>query len=411
MKTRSLTKDEINKITERCKIREQAFFTIMRQSGLTPYIIKQLKIKNLEKILETDTPIPCKINVPQEKQKEKFRTPPAFIGYEGTEHLKQYLKTDREDLTTESLLFTIHNNPNKEINTKDVSRAFKQTAEKLKKDKIIMYEDKKEGKANTIRLYNLINYYKTNAKEYLTEVKNNPNREDEFYRKLYKENTMIHLEIETPSKTEIIQLKDRLEKIENKINPKPTFVINNEWLQNYAKRREEKDKYEKEHAEELNKEWERKYNTPETLEKSNKAEKYAEEFLKSPEGQTMLYLEELNKRLNEHPEQTNQIYEELTKYSHEHPEIEKQEHEKSIELHIWQLESENYYNQQKIDRLEKTVIEITKILKEKKETKNNNNIPQNTNKINQAKNQTILLPHDNKQNTNPIQQPTPQYYA
>jgi len=220
MKNRDITKDEINKITGNCKIREQAFFTIMRQSGLTPHTIKQLKIKNVEKILEPDTPIPCKIDVPQEKQRDKFRTPPTFIGYEATDYLKQYLKTDRENLTPESLLFTIHGNPKREINTKDVSRAFKLTAQKLKKEKIIMYEDKKEGKANTIRLFSLINYYKTNAKEYLTKVKNNPNRESEFYRQLYKEIAITHLEIEPPSKTELIQLKDRLEKIEDTINPK-----------------------------------------------------------------------------------------------------------------------------------------------------------------------------------------------
>jgi hypothetical protein len=52
MKNRIITKDEINKITNECKPREKAFFTIMRQSGIEPCIIKELKIKNVEKILE-----------------------------------------------------------------------------------------------------------------------------------------------------------------------------------------------------------------------------------------------------------------------------------------------------------------------------------------------------------------------
>ena len=220
MKNRDLTKDEINKITELCKIREQAFFTIMRQSGLTPNTIKKLKIKNLEKILEPNTPIPCKINIPNELEKNKIKKPPTFIGEEAINYLKEYLKTDRKNLTPESLLFSLHTNPNKEINTKDVSREFKQSVQKLKKDKKITYEDKK-GKPSELRLYRLIKFYQKTAKPYLKEIKNNPNKDNEFYRNLYKEKVIRPLEIQIPTTTE---LKKRIEKME-KIIDLQTFQI------------------------------------------------------------------------------------------------------------------------------------------------------------------------------------------
>jgi len=217
MKNRHITRDEINRITDKCQPREKAFFTVMRQSGLPPHTIKQLKIKNLERILNPNTPIPCKINVPHEKSR-------TFIGEEAVKYLKQYLAT-RINLTSESLLFTIRNNPNKEINTKNVSRVFKRAAEKLEKAKKITYEVRK-GKPSELRLYSLIKFYRKKAKYYLAELDNNNTpKDDEFYRKLYEEKAMPFLEIETPTKTEIHQLKkenkklkDRLEKIEQNWN-------------------------------------------------------------------------------------------------------------------------------------------------------------------------------------------------
>jgi hypothetical protein len=253
MKNRNITKDEINKITKLCKIREQAFFTIMRQSGLTPHTIKQLKIKHLE----PNTPILYKIELPQEIQKNKFR-PPAFIGEEAIKYLKQYLAT-RANLTPESLLFTIKNNPNKEINTKDVSRAFKLSLQKLKKEKTINYEERK-GKPSELRLFNLIKFYEKNAKDYLKEAKNNPNQNEEFYRELYKEKAIPNLEIETPTTTE---LKNRIEKIESMLpifieeNDKHGKFLTNEEIQSDIKKiREDKQRL-KENPEEAKKEYDR----------------------------------------------------------------------------------------------------------------------------------------------------------
>jgi len=213
MKNRDIEKDEINKITEKCRqLREKAFFTIMRQSGLPPHAIKQLQIKHVERILEPNTPIPCKI------KRGKFRNIPDFIGGEAVKYLQQYLAT-RTNLTPESLLFTIRNNPNKEINTKNVSRAFRQAAQKLEITKKITYEVK-ERKPSELRLYSLIKFYRKNAKYYLAELDNNAPRDDEFYRKLYEEKAMPFLEIEPPTPLEIHQLKKQQQKEIRKLETK-----------------------------------------------------------------------------------------------------------------------------------------------------------------------------------------------
>ena len=222
MKNRDITKDEINRITEECQPREKAFFTVMRQSGLTPHAIKQLKIGNLERIMYPNTPIPCKVSIPYEKS-------PTFIGEEATKYLKQYLATRtraRENLTSQSLLFTIQNNPKKEINTKDESRAFRRAAQKLKKKRKINYEIRR-GKPSELRLYSLIEFYKKNTNDYRKELDNDTIRKnDEFCRNLYEKLAMPSLEIEPPSPIEIHQLrkenqelKEQFIKLEKSMGP------------------------------------------------------------------------------------------------------------------------------------------------------------------------------------------------
>lgn len=228
MKNRNIQENEINRITEKCKPREQAFFTVMRQSGLAPHILKQLKIDNLERILEPETPTPCLIDVPHEEL-------PTFIGQEGIQHLKQYLhiRARKEKLTTESLLFTAKNNPNKQINTKDVSRTFRQTAQKLRITTRIGQKIKK-GEPSEIRLFSLIRFYKKNAKDYLKELQDNPLKDPEFFRRLYQEHAMPFLEIETKITIPIYQLKTQYQKIESQNNQikemRQTIAKDNEYI-------------------------------------------------------------------------------------------------------------------------------------------------------------------------------------
>jgi hypothetical protein len=171
----NLEADDIIRITALSPLREKAFFTIMRQSGLKPHIIKKLRIKDLE----LNSTVPCKIDFP-----ERDLEPPAFIGEEAVNYTKQYL-ANRKDLTSESLLFTIHTNPNKEINTKDVSRTFRLAAEKVTKKK-----------PRRLKLLSLVYFYRNKAKYYLNELENHPLKGDEFYRNLYKKHALPHLEIE-----------------------------------------------------------------------------------------------------------------------------------------------------------------------------------------------------------------------
>jgi hypothetical protein len=217
----SIEKNDINKITALSPLREKAFFTVMRQSGLTPNAIRKLKMKNLE----PSTRIPCKIDLPQEPRKPHA----FFIGEEAIRYLKQYLAT-RKNLTPESLLFTIHGNPNKEINTKDVSRTFRQAAEKLKA-KI----NPEKGKANKLKLFNLINFYRDNAKYYLKEMQNNPLEDVEFYRNLYKERAMPFLEIEDQITIQLYKPKKQYQKeIQNQNNQikemRQTIAKDNEYI-------------------------------------------------------------------------------------------------------------------------------------------------------------------------------------
>ena len=219
MRDRQITENEINRITEKCQTREKAFFTVMRQSGLPPHIIKQLKIRNLERILEPDTPIPCKV------KRDNLSTP-DFIGEEAVKYLKLYLKTrTRPNPTPESFLFTIRNNPNKQINTKDVSRAFRLATQKSINRSIT--RELKKGEPSELRLYSLIKFYRKKAEDYLKELNNNSTAtDDEFNRKLYEEKARPKLEIEPPTPIQIQrlerenrELKERLTKFENTLLP------------------------------------------------------------------------------------------------------------------------------------------------------------------------------------------------
>jgi hypothetical protein len=208
MKNRNIQENEINRITQNCKPREQAFFTVMRQSGLKPHTLKQLKIENLEKILEPQPPTPCLIDVPNEKS-------PTFIGQEAIQYLKKYLqiRARKEKLTPESLLFTAKNNPDKQINTKDVSRTFRETARKLG-----IGQKVKKGEPSEICLFSLVTFYRRNAKNYLNEFKKNPLKDHEFLRSLYQENAMPLLEIETKVTITIYQREQYQKEIDRQNN-------------------------------------------------------------------------------------------------------------------------------------------------------------------------------------------------
>jgi hypothetical protein len=359
----------------------------MRQSGLTPNTIKQLKIKDVEKILEPDTPRPRKINLPQEIQKDKFGKPPTFIEEEAINYLKQYLAS-RTNPTGEDPLFITYSNPPQKINTHNASKTFRIQAERFEKTKTITLEEIKKGKLDKLKLYDLVKFYRDNTKDYIKEVKKNLNKDDEFFRNLYEKIAKPNLEIEVPTKTKINQIEKQLaltnvkiEKIENILMPKqreltPEEIKNltkwTKYFQNLPKKIEKDIKFAEEHKEELKKKWEEKYNTEEMREKSEKVNKYFKELKKqleeSPEEQANKYFIELGKRLDEHPEESGKVFEEFMKYLDEHPEIEREEFYQDVEIYMRQLEEQNEENRNRINELEKTFKELKEEIKKNKET-------------------------------------------
>jgi hypothetical protein len=251
---KKISSDEVNRIIKECKqIREKAFFTFIRQSGLTPDQTKQLRIKHLENILDPNPPIPCAINQPSVK------SPPAFIAHEAVKYLKLYLGT-RNNLTHQSPLFASRNDSTKQINTHNMSTTFTQTARRLLKQRKITHK---------IKLYDLVSFYRTNAKSYLKEHASPHSPNDvEFWRKQYKEKAMPFLELEPPTPMEIYQLKDAINEIIQQTE-EPEIFLTEEELEQIQAGREEWEKQEKkreqwlnEHPEERKKqeeEWEKDY--------------------------------------------------------------------------------------------------------------------------------------------------------
>jgi hypothetical protein len=226
MKKRDIKKDEINEITQKCKYsRERAFFAFMRQSGLPQHIISQLKIGDLERILEPDTPIPCKITI------SEFKSPPHFIAGEAVHYLKLYLATRKKNRAPENLLFTARDE-NHKIDTKNVSRRFRLIAQKLPKDKSFAYKVK-VGKPSELTLSSLTYFYKNNTKLYRKEAENNLLADDEFFRSLYKNHAMLPLEIEKQItyKYDRKQFQKEIEYQKNQVEEKnQTIAKDNEYI-------------------------------------------------------------------------------------------------------------------------------------------------------------------------------------
>lgn len=210
MRAREIERREIYWIItdDRCPPREKAFFTIMAQSGLKPNTIKKLRAKDVEKILEPNTPIPCKIS----NGNGKFGKAPAFLAKDAVKYLKLYLPATA---TPENLLFCSHSNPDQEVNTANMSRTFSQLV----------------GLKSGLQLRSLTEFYQKNAGVYLSELKKKPALKGEnVYRELYERKAMPFLEIEsstlqiTQLSNEMEELKERLGEIEKTVFPKPPKI-------------------------------------------------------------------------------------------------------------------------------------------------------------------------------------------
>jgi len=210
---RDITRKEIVDILSISIPREKAFYVIMAQSGLRPSTLCSLRIKHLEPDLTQGT-IPCKIEVPKELAKGKYRKYFTFIGEEAIKHLRAYLKT-RRNLTSESYLFSQRGNE-KPIDYTNPSKRFMLAAKQLKEKGIIDYDVRGKGEPAEIRLYNLRKWFRKQSHQAGFEfvqfwmghlVKQGQDesyrpKDVQFHRDLYTKKAMPFLRIEKPTPTE-----------------------------------------------------------------------------------------------------------------------------------------------------------------------------------------------------------------
>lgn len=199
---------QINKFSSNLSLRDIAFITFIRQSGLNPNTIKKLKISNVEgKILENSVPIPCKIEVPKEFEKNGIGRHPSFIAEEATNHLFHYLRNRqlrfKEEITNESLLFIVESKPTKQINLKEINRKLKKISKNTLTLNDIREFFKQKGEQIGINHLNYITGNK-NYRNYIPE-------KDEYYKELY-EQIIDSLQIEpiSPSRIHRIEKENKM---------------------------------------------------------------------------------------------------------------------------------------------------------------------------------------------------------
>ena len=237
---RDITKREILAVINISNVRDRAFYTVMAQSGQRPYTLCLLKIKHIEPDF-TKGIVPCCVRVPEELAKGEFGAYFSFMGEESVRRLKEYYR-QRGQVGPEDYIFS-KSGLDTQLNRKSVSWLFATSLDKLKVAGTIKFEQKKPGKQRELRLYNLRKWFRKNAGNAGVEYVNfwmghkadykAPHipasdthyfsREDvEFQRKLYRDNAMpyLRLESETPGEMEktIIELRTRLATMEKNLN-------------------------------------------------------------------------------------------------------------------------------------------------------------------------------------------------
>lgn len=223
---RDIEAKEIAQIMAISTPREKAFYAIMAKSGLRPFTLQQLKIKNIENLNQERTEYQMTVN--EEITKGKFGSHITFIDQEAKKFLIQYLST-RPNITEKELLFCAYEEPNIPINTKNMSRSFQHSARKLQKTGNLNYEIRENGKPSEIRLYTLRKFFKRMTKgigdedtNYLMgHIQDNYAPKDpEYYRLRYRQIIPnLRLETSTPTETEnqMTELRKQLQDKDQKI--------------------------------------------------------------------------------------------------------------------------------------------------------------------------------------------------
>jgi len=230
---RDITHEEIKLILNASRPREKAFFTLMAQSGLRPDTICRLKYEHIKEDF-INNHMPCKIEVPQEITKGKYRNYFTFIGEEAVKYLQSYLNT-RPHMTDEDYLF-LKQGTKQKTSPKSLSNQFARTVQKLQRKGLIEVKQKQKKKPRNVRLYSLRKWFRKHANQagfeyaqfWMGHIVKTGQEEHyrptdvEHHRKLYAEKAMpfLRLETATPTETEkkIAELREQLTKRDKEID-------------------------------------------------------------------------------------------------------------------------------------------------------------------------------------------------
>ena len=227
---RDIQKEEILEVLALASVREKAVFCTLAQSGLRPDTVANLKVKDVEGILEENTPLPCKVTVHRENTKGKFQEYFSFVGKESVECIKDYLKT-RGKVNAESYLFTASGHEDKPLSPSVETHLFRRILEKLSNKNVVSYASKRKNMRietkdkkllrdhitrNELRLYCLRKYFRRVARDAGNDFVNfwmghtsslgvdlhYFSRDVEVHRKQYAEKALPDLGLESSAQSE-----------------------------------------------------------------------------------------------------------------------------------------------------------------------------------------------------------------
>lgn len=232
---RDIMKEEVVEILNVANVRDRAFFCVLVQSGLRPATIANLRVGDVEGVLDEKTPVPCRITVRQENTKGKFQEYFSFIGDEAVSYLKDYLKTRNKNLAPEDYVFTMFGESNEEtpVNPGVLTHIFRRILGRLKNHGVLDFKVRRKEMAvetgdhrplrshisrGELRLYSLRKFFRKYAAQAGPDFVNfwmghtsslgvdlhYFSRDIEHHRRQYAEKAMpfLRLETATPSETE-----------------------------------------------------------------------------------------------------------------------------------------------------------------------------------------------------------------
>jgi integrase len=243
---RDLTKQDIIEIIKASNPREKAFYLVMAQSGLRPHTVSALRYKHIQLDFEKHV-IPCKIEVPSDLTKGKYRSYFTFIGEDAVKALETYFNIDKEGkMQSDSLIFSKKGHDEEPLDRRIISHYFHDTVTVLNEKGVVDYEQKELSKPGTVRLYGLRKWFRKQAAQAGSDYVNfwmghtlkNPSdnryfKPDEGNVKKFSEETVEHhrqifaekaapylrLETAAPNETErvIKEQKQRIEQLEKEL--------------------------------------------------------------------------------------------------------------------------------------------------------------------------------------------------